>query len=104
MNPRFRVLLPNRRQMEFRASDLELLLPEGHRARVVWAYVERQDLKRFYAGIRAVEGGVGRAAIAPEILLSLMNSLVIAGSAAVACGVLGLTIGYAVVRLPGTWT
>lgn len=71
MNPRFRVLLPNRRQMEFRASDLESLLPEGHRARVAWAYVERQDLKRFYAGIRAVEGGVGRAAIAPEILLSL---------------------------------
>lgn len=57
--------------MEFRASDLESLLPEGHRARLVWAYVERQDLKRFYEGIRAVEGGVGRSAIAPEILLSL---------------------------------
>jgi len=66
-----RVLLPNRRQMEFRASDLESLLPEGHRARLVWAYVERQDLKGFYAGIRAVEGGVGRSAIAPEILLAL---------------------------------
>jgi transposase len=68
---RARVLLPNRRQMEFRASDLESLLPEGHRARLVWAYVERQDLKGFYAGIRAVEGGMGRSAIAPEILLSL---------------------------------
>jgi transposase len=68
---RARVLLPNREQMEFRASDLESLLPEGHRARLVWSYVERQDLKGFYAGIRAVEGGVGRSAIAPEILLSL---------------------------------
>lgn len=68
---RARVLLPNRAQMEFRASNLESLLPEGHRARLVWAYVERQDLKKFYAGIRAVEGGVGRAAIAPEVLLSL---------------------------------
>lgn len=66
-----RVRLPNRNQMEFRASDLESLLPEGHRARLVWAYVERQDLKAFYRGIRAVEGGVGRAAIAPEILLAL---------------------------------
>lgn len=66
-----RVLLPNRGQMELRASDLESLLPEGHRARLVWAYVERQDLKRFYAGIRAVENGVGRPAIAPEILLGL---------------------------------
>ncbi len=68
---RARVLLPNRGQMEFRASDLESLLPEGHRARLVWGYVERQDLKAFYAGIRVVEGGTGRAAIAPEILLAL---------------------------------
>src|SRR5574338_248503 len=71
INQRARVLLPNRGQMELRASDLESLLPEGHRARLVWAYVERQDLSRFYAGIRAAEGGVGRAAIAPEILLAL---------------------------------
>lgn len=47
------------------------MLPEGHRARLVWAYVERQDLTRFYADIRAVDGGVGRAVIAPEILLAL---------------------------------
>lgn len=71
MKTRARVLLPNRGQMEFRASDLDSVLPEGHRARLVWAYVERQDLRRFYAGLRAVEGGVGRAAIAPEILLAL---------------------------------
>jgi transposase len=68
---RARVLSPNRKQMEFRASDLESLLGEGHRARLVWAYIERQDLTSFYAGIRAVEGGVGRPAIAPEILLAL---------------------------------
>lgn len=71
MKTRARVLLPNRGQMEFRASDLDSLLPQGHRARLVWAYVERQELTRFYAGIRAVDGGVGRAAIAPEILLAL---------------------------------
>jgi transposase len=66
-----RVMTPNRRQMEFRASDLESLLPEGHRARLIWAYVERQNLEAFYAPIRAREGGSGRAAIAPEILLAL---------------------------------
>lgn len=71
MKTRARVLLPNRGQMEFRASELESVLAEGHRARLVWAYVERQDLSGFYAGIRAVDGGVGRAAIAPEILLAL---------------------------------
>ncbi len=66
-----RVLLPNRSQMEFHASDLESLLPEGHRARIVWGYVERQSLGGLYAGIKAVEGGVGRPAIAPEILFAL---------------------------------
>lgn len=66
-----RVQQPNRKQLELRPSDLESLLPEGHRARMVWGYVERQDLTGLYAGIKAVEGGVGRAAIAPEILFAL---------------------------------
>lgn len=66
-----RVLLPNRAQVELRASDLESLLPEGHRARVVWAYVEQADLSHIYGGIKAVEGGSGRTPIAPEILFAL---------------------------------
>jgi len=66
-----RVLLPNRVQLELRACDLESLLPERHRARLVWAWVERADLSAMYAGIRAVEGGSGRTAIAPEILFAL---------------------------------
>ena len=66
-----RVQKPNRKQLELRPSDLESLLPEGHRARIVWGYVERQDLTGLYARIKAVEGGVGRAAIAPEILFAL---------------------------------
>jgi transposase len=66
-----RVLMPNRMQLELRASDLDSLLPEGHRARLVWAWVERADLSGMYAGIRAVEGGSGRTAIAPEILFAL---------------------------------
>ena len=66
-----RVLLPNRVQLELRACDLESLLPEGHRARLVWAWVERADLSAMYASIRAVEGGSGRTAIAPEILFAL---------------------------------
>ena len=66
-----RVLKPNRTQVEWRASDLESLLPAGHRARTVWAYVERADLSLIYAGIKAVEGGSGLTPIAPEILFAL---------------------------------
>lgn len=68
---RARVLLPNRAQLELRPSDLESLLAEGHRARLVWGFVERQDLSALYAKIKVVEGGVGRSAIAPEILYAL---------------------------------
>jgi transposase len=66
-----RVILPKRDQIELRPMDLEALLPQGHRARVVWAWVERQDLSGMYAVIKARQGGVGRSAIAPEILLGL---------------------------------
>ncbi len=39
----------------------------------------------------------------PEIFSALYNSLTIAGTAAIICGVLGLAVGYAVVRLQGSW-
>jgi transposase len=66
-----RVLMPNRAQVQLRPSDLESLLADDHTARLVWDFVTRQDLSRLYAQIKAVEGGPGRDAIAPEILLSL---------------------------------
>ena len=78
-----RVLMPNRTQLEWRASELESRLPPGHRARLVWGYVERQDLEGLYAGIKVTEGGVGRAAIAPEILYALWLYATLEG---VGCG------------------
>jgi transposase len=50
---------------------LDELLPEDHRARIVWAYVERVDLSALYHEIRSVEGRAGREAIDPKILLAL---------------------------------
>ena len=67
MKNRARLLFPNPDQLEFRAGDREASLPEGHHARLVWGYVEQQDMARFHAGIRAVQGGVSRAAMAQEI-------------------------------------
>jgi transposase len=63
--------MPNRAQVELRACDLESLLPEGHRARIVWAYVAQADFSAIDAGIKAVEGGSGRTPMAPEILFAL---------------------------------
>ena len=48
-----RLLQPNRLQVELRACDLESLLPEDHRARLVWGYVVRQDLGRLIEAVKA---------------------------------------------------
>lgn len=61
----------NRAQIELTPTDLEALLPLGHAARFVWAFVEGLDLKAFYAKIRAREGTAGRAATDPKILIAL---------------------------------
>ena len=66
-----RLLEPNRSQIELRASDLESLLPEDHRARLVWGYVVRQDLSKLIEAIKARGSNAGRAAIDPRILFAL---------------------------------
>ena len=66
-----RVLQPNRQQVELRACDLESLLSEDHRARLVWGYVERQDLSALLDAIKARGAAPGRAAIDPRILFAL---------------------------------
>jgi transposase len=50
---------------------LEGLLPEDHRARAVWEFVEGLDLSSLYEGIRSFEEQAGRPAIDPAILVAL---------------------------------
>ncbi len=61
----------NRQQVEMRYAALDDLLPDDHRARLVWALVQDYDLSRFYARIQAVEGEAGRPAIDPRLLLAV---------------------------------
>lgn len=74
-----RLLQPNRSQIELRASDLESLLGEDHLARLVWGYVERQDLSRLTHAIKARGSNAGRAAIDPRILFALWLYAVLSG-------------------------
>jgi len=60
-----------RDQIVMRNLPLDALLPEDHRARIVWQYVQGLDLAALYQKILAVEGGKGRAATDPRILLAL---------------------------------
>jgi transposase len=66
-----RIHEPNRGQLELRALDLDSLLAADHRARLVWAYVERQDLSSLLAGIKARGSAPGRRATEPRVLFAL---------------------------------
>lgn len=50
---------------------LESLLPEDHRARLVWGYVVHQDLGKLIEAGKARGSNAGRAAIDPRILFAL---------------------------------
>src|SRR6267143_6708877 len=61
----------NRRQMSWRAVEVERLIDEDHTARDIWTLIGRMDLSRFYQGIESsVEEG-GRPAFDPQLLISL---------------------------------
>lgn len=71
VRPRPRFHRPERQQVEMRFLALDQLLPEDHRARAVWQFVASLDLSPLYGKIKAVEGGVGRHAVDPRILMAI---------------------------------
>ena len=66
-----RVVRPVRNQIQFLMQDLDATLPEDHQARVIWDFLDRLDLSAFYGSIQAVQGGPGRPASDPQVLLAL---------------------------------
>jgi transposase len=50
---------------------LDAVLPEDHLARLLWAAVERLDVTVFTDGLKVVEGGPGRSADDPRLLVAL---------------------------------
>jgi transposase len=60
-----------RMQIELRASSLDEVLPDEHRARVIWEALEDLDLGAFYQSVGSREGSAGRPAIDPRILVAL---------------------------------
>ena len=71
--------LPERRQITWRDTSLEQMLDDNHVVRTIWTYVDSLDLSTLYENIKAVEGGVGRDAVDPRILLALWMFATIEG-------------------------
>lgn len=61
----------NRRQMSWRAVDVERLIGEDHAARAIWSLVGRLDLSAFYGAIDSNAEEGGRPAFDPQLLISL---------------------------------
>lgn len=74
-----RVVQARRDQVELRAMSLDSLIGPQHRARVVWELVEKFDLGRFYAKIKARGRKAGRSSTDPKVLLALWVYATISG-------------------------
>ncbi|TWT15560.1 IS1182 family transposase [Reyranella sp. CPCC 100927] len=66
-----RLAMAERSQIEWQMACLDELLPQDHRARQVWMYVEGLDLSGLYEAVGSVSGEAGRPAIDPAILVAL---------------------------------
>src|SRR5947209_3911619 len=66
-----RLCMAERRQVELRAVTLDDLVPDDHRVRLVWRFVEALDLTALHATIKAVEGQPGHPPPDPRILVAL---------------------------------
>jgi transposase len=66
-----RVKSPDREQIVWRTVDVEKLVAEDHLVRAIWELVNSLDLSGFFSKIKAVDGGAGRPAWDPRVLISL---------------------------------
>jgi transposase len=66
-----RLMEPRRDQVEWRAYDVDGLIPKDHRARILWDAVTKLDLSEFLDLVGAREHSVGRPALDPRMLLTL---------------------------------
>jgi transposase len=66
-----RLRCAERGQAEWRAFSLDELVPEDHRVRLVWRFVEGLDVTPLQAAIKSVDGHAGHPAADPRILLAL---------------------------------
>jgi transposase len=62
---------PDRSQVDPNPKKIDDLIPQDHKARLVWQLVQELDLAPLYAQIKAVEGHAGRPPIDPQILVAL---------------------------------
>lgn len=76
----YKLKTPCRNQCEFRTASLDELLPQEHRARDVWDFVESMDTSICLEYINTFKQQRGRPAIDPKILLALWIYTILDGN------------------------
>jgi transposase len=71
MSKGVRVISADRAQLRWEMVDLDSQLPDDHRARVVWAFVQGMDLAELYDRIKARDDVAGRPATDPQVVLAV---------------------------------
>jgi len=71
MSQGVRVIGPDRAQLRWEMVDLDSQLPDDHRARLVWAFVQGLELGEFYDRIKARDEVAGRPATDPQVVLAV---------------------------------
>jgi transposase len=71
MSKGVRVIGADRAQLRWEMVDLDSQLPDDHRARLVWAFVQGLDLGEFYDRIKARDEVAGRPATDPQVVLAV---------------------------------
>src|SRR5208282_4713542 len=67
MSKGVRVISADRAQLRWDMVDLDSQLPDDHRARVVWAFVQGMELGELYDRIKARDEVAGRPATDPQV-------------------------------------
>lgn len=66
-----RLIVVNRSQVILATVDVEKLIADDHPARAIWEFVGHLDLEPYQLAIKSLEGGAGRPAYDPRLLISI---------------------------------
>src|SRR3989337_1373424 len=66
-----KIIGPCRNQLEMNVSCLDQLIPQEHRARAVWDFVDKMDTSPCFLDINSFYGEAGRPASSPKVLFAL---------------------------------
>lgn len=67
----FKTVTPCRDQIEFSITCLDQLIPQEHKARAIWDFVNKMDTRSCFTELNTFRGEAGRPATCPKVLFTL---------------------------------